>query len=251
MALEQVFFIILGLLSFRFVLFFVLPYFIFWRWFPERFKRFKIQNPERQKSQLALEIKYSLLTILIQALVFWLIYVGNEKGIFHIYQGFGSQGYLKEVIAFVAYAFFYDAYFYWSHRFLHQPWLYRNVHVIHHRSQNPTPLTSFSFHPVEAIVNLLYFFPIVYFFPMSLELGIVLLLLTDFSNLMGHLGYELTPYQSRQKWWGSWLTTPTHHNMHHQYSRSNFGLYWRGWDQYFKTLHPKTDEEFYRVKSQK
>lgn len=78
----------------------------------------------------------------------------------------------------------------------------------------------------------------------------MLLVLTDLSNLMGHLGYDLIPYSSRKKWWGRWLTTPTHHNMHHQYSRSNFGLYWNGWDQCFKTLHSKTEEEFYRVKNQ-
>ncbi len=217
---------------------------------PARFRNFKIQNPERQKPQLILEIKYSMLTILIQAFAFWLIYLGVQAGYFHLDWGFGSFGYWNEAIAFLVYTVFYDAYFYWSHRFLHLPWFYKNVHVIHHRSLNPTPFASFSFHPVEAVVNLLYFFPFVYFCSMSLETAIVLLLLTDFSNLMGHLGYDLIPRQSRTKWWGSWLTTPTHHNMHHQYSRSNFGLYWKGWDQYFRTLHPNTDEEFYRVKDQ-
>ena len=26
-----------------------------------------------------------------------------------------------------------DAYFYWCHRLLHVPWLFRNVHAVHHR----------------------------------------------------------------------------------------------------------------------
>lgn len=250
MALDAAFLVILIFLILKFALLFVLPYFIFWRWFPKPFQRFKIQNPERQKPQLALEIKYSCFTVLIQTFVFWLIYWGVTKEIFHIYPGFGSQGYMKEFMAFVVYVFFYDAYFYWSHRFLHQGWLYKNIHVVHHRSLNPTPFASFSFHPIEALINLLYFFPIVYFFSMSLELALVLLILTDISNVMGHLGYDLIPRESRTKWWGRWLTTPTHHNMHHQFSRSNFGLYWKGWDQHFKTMHPKTEDEFYRVKDQ-
>ena len=31
--------------------------------------------------------------------------------------------------------FFADAHFYWTHRLLHAvPWLYRNIHSVHHRS---------------------------------------------------------------------------------------------------------------------
>lgn len=251
MGPENAFLFILSILVVKYVLFYMLPYFVFWKWWPQKFKNFKIQVPERQKPQLALEIKYSAFTIGIQAFVFWLIYLGVAKGLFQMHWGFGSQGYGKEILAFVVYSIFYDAYFYWSHRWMHQGWLYKNVHVIHHRSLNPTPFASFSFHPIEAVVNLLYLFPIVYFFSMSFELAFILILLTDFSNLMGHLGYDFIPRQSRKKWWGRWLTTPTHHNMHHQYSRSNFGLYWKGWDQYFKTMHPKTEDEFYRVKDQK
>lgn len=250
MSLESIFFVILALLIAKYLFFYGLPYFIFWKWFPEKFKNYKIQNPERQKPQLQLELKYSAITTVIQAFAFWLIYVGATQGIFDMYWGFGSRGFTQEIIAFVVYSIFYDAYFYWTHRLMHQGWLYKKVHVIHHRSLNPTPFASFSFHPIEAVINLLYLFPIVYFFPMSIELALVLVFLTDFSNLMGHLGYDLIPKSSRKQWWGSWLTTPTHHNMHHQFSKSNFGLYWKGWDQYFKTMHPKTEEEFHRVKDQ-
>jgi lathosterol oxidase len=250
MDLSLAFVQVLNFLLIKFAILFVLPYFIFWKWFPSSFKHFKIQNPERQKPQLKTEITYSLVTIFIQALIFLSILYGNQKGVFHLYWGFGSEGYAKEFWAFIAYVIFYDAYFYWSHRLLHIGWFYKNVHVIHHKSLNPTPFASFSFHPIEGLINLLYFFPIVLLFSMSFEIAIFLLVLTDISNLMGHLGYDLVPRDSRTKWWGSWLTTPTHHNMHHQFSRSNFGLYWNGWDQYFKTMHPRTEQEFYRVKDQ-
>lgn len=250
MASEWVLPVIFLLLVIKYFVIYGGSYLVFWKWLPHHFLHFKIQNPERQKPQIRLELKYSAMTTLIQAFTFWLIYLGANKGLFQLYWGFGSKGYLNEVLAFVVYSIWYDAYFYWTHRLMHQGWLYKKVHVIHHRSLNPTPFASFSFHPIEAVINLLYLFPIVYFFPMSIELALVLVFLTDFSNLMGHLGYDLIPKQSRQNWWGSWLTTPTHHNMHHQFSKSNFGLYWKGWDQYFNTMHPKTEEEFYRVKNQ-
>lgn len=251
MNLDKAALSIFSFLVVKFILMFVLPYFVFWVWFPIKFKRFKIQTVERQKPQTKLELAYTSITFLIQTLAFLLIYIGVEKNIFPMYEGFGSHGYVTELIAFLGYVFIYDAYFYWTHRLMHQGWLYKKVHVIHHRSLNPTPFTSFSFHPIETLINLFYFFPIVYFFPMSFELFLFLVVLTDISNLGGHLGYELLPRRSRTAWWGSWLTTPTHHNMHHQFSKSNFGLYWNGWDEYFKTMHPKTDEEFLRIKDQK
>lgn len=239
------------LMSIKFLIMFTLPYFFFWKWFPERFKHLKIQNPERQKPQLKLEVTYSLMSLLIQSFAFSLIFLGNQNGFFDIYPGFASHGVFPEISAALAYVIFYDFYFYWSHRLLHIGWLYRYVHVVHHKSINPTPFTSFSFHPIETIINLLYFFPIVWLFPMSLETALFLVVLTDFSNVMGHLGYEFIPALTRRHWWGSWLTTPTHHNLHHQVSRFNFGLFWNGWDKLFKTMHARTEDEFNRIKSTK
>lgn len=244
------FLLLLALAAFKFLTLAVLPYFIFWKWFPEKFKRYKIQIPERQKPQIATELKYSLFILLFQALLFWSIKVGVEQKVFDIYQGFGTRGWWSEILAFVGYFVIYDAYFYWTHRLFHHGWLYKKVHVVHHKSLNPTPLAIYSFHPLEAVVGLLYFYPVLYFFPMSLETFIVLVILTDLGNLAGHLGYEFLPKALVNGPFGAWITTPTHHNMHHQYSKSNYGLYWNGWDKLFKTMHARTNEEFNRVKAQ-
>ena len=32
-----------------------------------------------------------------------------------------------------------ETHFYWTHRLLHVPWLYKNVHYLHHKSHNPGP----------------------------------------------------------------------------------------------------------------
>lgn len=39
-----------------------------------------------------------------------------------------------------------DSWFYFSHRFLHNPWMLRNVHYMHHQSTMPSAFTGYSFH---------------------------------------------------------------------------------------------------------
>jgi sterol desaturase/sphingolipid hydroxylase (fatty acid hydroxylase superfamily) len=45
-----------------------------------------------------------------------------------------------------------DFHFYCVHRMLHIPFLYKNVHKIHHESFNPNPWSGLSFHPVEGVI---------------------------------------------------------------------------------------------------
>lgn len=47
-----------------------------------------------------------------------------------------------------------DTSFYWGHRTLHRnPWLYKNVHRIHHEANAPVPLEYIYVHPVEQMVG--------------------------------------------------------------------------------------------------
>ena len=43
--------------------------------------------------------------------------------------------------------------FYWMHRFMHLPGIFKAVHKVHHLSHNPSPWAAFSFHPLEAIIE--------------------------------------------------------------------------------------------------
>jgi len=228
-----------------------IAYLLFWKLFPHRFRNFKIHQTERQPPRPWFEFKYSMITVVFQSLLLYFLYVGAENQIFDLYSGLLTRGWWPVVLALVFYVPFYDAYFYWTHRLLHTPWLYKHIHIIHHRSLNPTPWAAYSFHPLEAIINFSYIFLVVWLTPMSWELLIFILIMTDLGNISGHLGYDLAPRSAWHGWLGRGLTTPTHHHMHHQFPHFNFGLYWRGWDIIFKTLHPKTESEFFRVKDQR
>jgi sterol desaturase/sphingolipid hydroxylase (fatty acid hydroxylase superfamily) len=46
-----------------------------------------------------------------------------------------------------------DAHFYFTHRWMHHsPWLYKNVHAVHHKSHNPDPFSGLSMHPIEHLI---------------------------------------------------------------------------------------------------
>lgn len=55
-----------------------------------------------------------------------------------------------------------DTHFYFTHRVLHEvPFLYHQVHKIHHESYNPNTFSGLSFHPVEGMI---YFSSVLFFF---------------------------------------------------------------------------------------
>jgi sterol desaturase/sphingolipid hydroxylase (fatty acid hydroxylase superfamily) len=129
-----------------------------------------------------------------------------------------------------------DAWFYWTHRMLHaNTRLYKSVHRIHHRSIDTTPLTGLSFHPLESfIINIpLAVLPI--FIGVGQNFFVLAILISTFNNIAGHSGFEWAP-----KWWDRVpvlrAKAPSiHHNLHHEKSRGNYGLYFTFWDRQMGT----------------
>ena len=132
---------------------------------------------------------------------------------------------------------------------MHHPKLFKHIHLVHHQSTNPTPYTSFSFHPLESLVE----FGIVPLVALVLPLhASALFLFTAWSiafNVMGHTGYEFSPRGFTQHWLFKWFNTPTHHNMHHSKSKYNYGLYFNIWDRLMGTNHPQYDQTFEAIKN--
>jgi sterol desaturase/sphingolipid hydroxylase (fatty acid hydroxylase superfamily) len=63
-------------------------------------------------------------------------------------------------------------------------------------------------------------------------------------NVLGHMGHELAwPGFTRSRLTG-WLTTTTHHDLHHSQGRYNYGLYFTWWDRMMGTEHPRYHEAF-------
>ena len=79
--------------------------------------------------------------------------------------------------------------FYWLHRALHIPWIYKRVHSVHHRSVSVAPWSGFSMHPIEHVgyLSLLLIFLVVPAHPIHLLfIGYSLAL----SSATSHAGFE-------------------------------------------------------------
>jgi sterol desaturase/sphingolipid hydroxylase (fatty acid hydroxylase superfamily) len=203
----------------------------------------RIQSRRASGSDIRREVTFSLLSAAIFSLVGFGVYVGSEYGVFRLDTA-TSPTLSQALIDFAVIAVFHDAYFYWMHRAMHHPRLFRVFHRLHHLSRTPTPWTAYAFAPAEAFVEAVFLPLFLLFYPTT---GVVAFLFTShmiLRNVVGHAGIELFP-----KKWLHWpilraITTTTHHDLHHAEYRWNYGLYFTWWDRLMGTEHPEYRERF-------
>ncbi len=131
-----------------------------------------------------------------------------------------------------------DACFYGTHRLFHRPFFYRWCHLGHHRSQRPTPWTSFAFDPIEAVTQGLFLIAIVMIVPLHYITLLAVLTTMSIWAVVNHLGLERLPARFPHHWLGRWLIGPAHHGLHHQRQSLHFGLYFTFWDRLCGTEAP-------------
>lgn len=138
-------------------------------------------------------------------------------------------------VSFLVYLLLHDAWFYWTHRWMHRPRPFRIAHAIHHASRPPTAWAAMSFHPIEALTGAVVIPALVFFVPIHVGvLGLVLLTMTVM-GVTNHMGWEMFPRWLVHSRLGHWLITATHHQRHHDEYRCNYGLYFRHWDHWCGT----------------
>jgi ring-1,2-phenylacetyl-CoA epoxidase subunit PaaE len=228
-------------------------FFILWIIFKKFFANRRIQETQKaDKTQLLRELKNSLLTIIvftgIDVFVFHDSMKTMETATFKVYSSFTEHGGIPYFI-FITFLLFVveDTYFYWMHKTVHSPKLYKYIHKVHHESIDTTPFTSYSFHPIEAaleIVPMGLIMVIAYFFPVHILALVIWQFLSIALNVLGHSGYELFPSFWNNYWFLKWKLPATHHNMHHERFNGNYGLYFIWWDRIMGTEFPDYEEKF-------
>jgi len=189
--------------------------------------------------QLLTEFAFSLRSIAVYATVG----VGMEflarTGFYPLGDISAQWGPLWFVIALVLMIIGHDAYFYWAHRIMHDPRLFRHFHRRHHLSLNPSPFTAYSFAIGEALVMVMFvvLWPLV--IPTPWPVIGLFMLHQIFRNTLGHSGYELMPARANGRPLLDFLTTTTHHDQHHAKFGCNYGLYFTWWDRWMGTEHPE------------
>jgi len=235
-------------ISLRYLLIAGGAYLLFYVLFRNQLFRKKIQLIPPKNKQVLREVLYSMQTTIIFATVFLLVIIVLRPytNLYAKVEDFGILYYLFTIpVMFVIH----DTYFYWMHRAIHHPKLFRYIHLVHHQSTNPTPLAAYSFHFSESILEALIIPIIAFTIPVHTS-ALVLFLLGQFIiNVYGHLGFELFPPRFHKTWIGKWINTSVAHNQHHKHFKGNYGLYFLFWDRWMGTLRADYDEVFDEVKN--
>jgi Delta7-sterol 5-desaturase len=162
-----------------------------------------------------------------------------------IYTSIDDRGWPYFALTVVFDVLFFDLWFYLSHRFLlHSRFVYRHIHIVHHRSVDPTPFARNAVHPLEGVCNGIFHVLPVFILPHH---PVAILVATQLKGLVGiwsHLGYETF-------WSGftrhpvlRYFVTPVHHHLHHAKSvRTNFSFL-INYDLVFGTLDPNYHDAF-------
>ena len=137
-----------------------------------------------------------------------------------------------------------ETYYYWTHRWMHQPGIYEKVHRWHHESIETTAFTAFSFHPLEAIIQAIFLPLIVLVLPMQVYIFLGLLALMTLSATINHAGIEIFPASWERLPFLRKLIGATHHDLHHKQARTNYGLYFTFWDEWMGTESKKYKDRF-------
>lgn len=222
-----------------------LVYWLLRRWTAPR----RIQQREATMADRRRELWLSVQTVAIFGVVNLITFAMIAGGVITVAKGPPDWGVVAIQLA--ALVILHDAYFYWMHRGLHLRALFRRAHAAHHVSRTPTSWASYAFAPIESVFEALYvpifLFAMSRFGPMYPIAVFVFLGHQIARNAIGHSGHELAWSGFTRSPWTGWLTTTTHHDLHHSEGRHNFGLYFTWWDRWMGTEHPKYHARFESV----
>jgi Delta7-sterol 5-desaturase len=236
-----------GFFAFVLVLGYLLPAGLFYLWFyvfrTDTKERWRIQSRRPTAEQIRREVGLSLLTVVIWAVMATGIFQLYKAGHTGIYWHFRDWPLWYLPISFAICLVLHDTYFYWTHRLMHWPRIFKYVHLGHHRSISPTPWAIYAFQPLEAVIQFTSVALIVIVVPLQPLVLLAFLSYDTLVNTAGHTGYEIVPQAASRHWLLKWFNTVTHHDDHHTNTRVNFGVFFNLWDRWMGTFQGEQSRE--------
>jgi len=218
---------------------------VVWVWGARRFAARRIQPRKRlDRAQLRHELLHTMVTFLVGTFSAGAVVVLHAMGRTRLVEEVAPGQELAALAWVVGIVVWSDAWFYFWHRLLHTPWLFRRVHAVHHRSVDVNPFSSYSFHACESLLLGVWVVPAALLVPVPLPALAIVQVVGLLNNVNSHLGYEFLP-----RWWikvppFAWSSSATYHNLHHQKFRGNYGLFFRFWDRLLGTELPGYEAAF-------
>ncbi|MCU0729133.1 MAG: sterol desaturase family protein [Sphingopyxis sp.] len=181
--------------------------------------------------QIRREIGWSIASAALYGVPAGIIAWGWERhGWTLVYRDIGDHPLWYAPVSVLLYLAAHDTWFYWTHRWMHRPAIFRAAHAVHHASRPPTAWAAMAFHPWEALTGAIVIPVLVFTIPIHVSmLGVVLFIMTVM-GITNHMGWEMFPRFVVNGPLGRWLITASHHQKHHEAYRGNYGLYFRFWD---------------------
>jgi len=204
-----------------------------YQWILQRWLKSKISRIAdlSRSTQIKKEIGWSLVSSIVFAVMSAFVYQAYLLGYAKVYLAVSEQPLWYFIVSPFLFLVSYETYYYWIHRVMHIPFIFKKVHKVHHASIQPTVFTSFAFHPWEAILQFLFFPLFLFLFPFHIAMLLIVLVFLTLSAVINHSGVEIFKKITLT----NHLIGATHHDLHHKEFTSNFGLYFTWWDKLMKT----------------
>lgn len=241
-ALTTLFFclVIMG----RYLLISGLSHLYFYHWRKDEWQSRKLGKKDYPPGQFQKEIMWSGITTLLFGVAGAAMLVMWQYGWLRVYVEVRDYPLLWLPVSLLLAMMLHDTAYYFLHRWMHRPQVYRLIHQVHHESFIPSAFTAFSFHPIEGLLQALILPIILMIVPMHVGVLLVYLLLMTASAVINHLDIELYPAGFHKHWLGKWLIGATHHSVHHKQFRYHFGLFFTCWDHWLGTESPRFASQY-------
>lgn len=208
-----------------------LPYIIMDVMRPFRSASFKIQQTYPSKYEMLVTSKDMMVSFLL--VVFPMLALGG----FVLPQlGISRDGPLPPwyvVLVQIAYFFLVEDFFnYWVHRWLHQPFLYKHVHSVHHKYNSPFSIAAAYAHPLEVLMQAIPTFLGPLLISPHLYTLMIWQIVRNFEAIDIHSGYELP--LSLKTFFPAYAGT-RHHDYHHYAHSGNFASVFTWCDRLYGT----------------
>ena len=175
----------------------------------------KIKEDEVSKKQIVFEIKHSIKSIIVFGFsimpVIYLVRTGVIQQL--------PNTWFNVLLGIAILTLWNEVHFYVVHRLMHQKFMLRHVHVIHHQSITPTVYSVYSFHWIEALLLSTIPLTIVPFMPFSMLAVFIYPFVSILLNFAGHCNYRFGEGNGN-----GWELFGTYHNEHHSRGRKNYGF---------------------------
>jgi len=144
--------------------------------------------------QIAREIAWSLASAFIYGIPAGIVAWGwQAHGWTKIYSDVNAYPLWYLPLSIIVYLAAHDTWFYWTHRWMHRPRLFRAAHAVHHASRPPTAWAAMSFHPWEALTGAVVIPALVLLVPIHVGALFVVLTIMTIMGVSNHMGWEMFP----------------------------------------------------------